>query len=191
MKRLIFTLALLFGIGQFSINEAHAQCPLFRLKPLLEEQCPEFTTDTTSLHARTTTPNGYEYGMNYRALRLDAPRSQVSEALVHRLFDEFLATMRLATTANHYESHHEAGDTISFTLTHGDLKGLLASIDREAFSRDTLWSASLTITPSSVRFLALSTWNARVLSIPLPPDIVSQLNATEPKKETLNPDNKQ
>jgi hypothetical protein len=174
MKRIITSLILICITGLL-----HAQCPLFQMKPMLEERCPQFTTDTTSLHSTLKAENGYEYSMNYRALRLNAPRKEIPVEVVHELKEKFLQNMAVAQRANHYESHQDGRDTISFTLTHGDLKGLIRSIDKQVYSRDTMWSASLLITADSIRFLTLSTWNARVKSIPLSEEQIRQLRNSQ------------
>ena len=174
MKRIITLLTFVCAM-----STVHAQCPLFQLKTMLEEYCPQFTTDTTSLHSVLKTENGYEYSMNYRALRLNAPRKEIPVEVVRELKARFLQNMAVAHQANHYESHKPPCDTISFTLTHGDLQGLIRSIDKQVYSRDTMWSASLLITMDTVRFMTLSTWNARVKSIPLSEEHMQQLNKQE------------
>ncbi|MBQ7570980.1 MAG: hypothetical protein IJT19_01940 [Bacteroidaceae bacterium] len=167
MKRIVLTLALLIGVvllsnSNFQISTLHAQCPLFRMKAMLEEHCPRFTTDTTSLHAHMRSDNGREYTINYRALRMEAPRRAVPAHVIRQLQTQVGASMKVATRANHYEVHEDGRDTVSYTLSHGNLRALLRSPQPNAVQRDTIWSASLVLTRDSVRFLSLSTWNARI-----------------------------
>ena len=167
MKRIIFTIALLLGIAPLSIincplSIANAQCPLFRMKSMLEQHCPQFTTDTTSLHAHMRSDNGREYTINYRALRMEAPRRALPAHVIRQLQTHVEASMKAATRANHYEVHEDGRDTISYTLSHGNLRALLRSSQPNVARRDTIWSASLVLTRDSVRFLSLSTWNARI-----------------------------
>lgn len=158
MKRTILTITLLLGILPLSI--VRAQCPLFRVKALLEQHCPQFTTDTTSLHARLRAENGKEYTVNYRALRMKAPRRALPAHVVKQLQTQVAASMKQAKRANHYEVHENGCDTVSYTLSHGNIRTLLRSSSTER--RDTIWSASLLLTADSVHFLTLSTWNARI-----------------------------
>ena len=171
MKRTIITLALLLGIGPFhfllltshsSLLTLQAQCPLFRTKAMLELHCSQFTTDTTSLHAHIRGENGREYTINYRALRMEAPRRALPANVVRQLQQQVAACMKVATRANHYEVHEDGCDTISYTLSHGNLRVLLRTSQSHVAQRDTIWSSSLLLTRDSVRFITLSTWNVRL-----------------------------
>ncbi len=159
MKQRVLPL-LILAISLLLPSAANAQCPLFRVKPLLEQHCPQFTTDTTSLHARLRSENGREYTVNYRALRMEAPRRLVPAHIVRQLQSQVAASMKQARRANHYEVHEEGRDTISYTLSYGNIRTLLQSSSIER--KDTIWSTSLVLTADSIHFLTLSTWGARI-----------------------------
>jgi len=159
MKRVLIATMVIF-LACCTATVAYGQCPLFRTKTMLEQHCPQFTTDTTSLHARLHGNNGKEYTINYRALRVKAPRRSIPAHVVKQLQTQVAACMKIAKRANHYEVHENGRDTVSYTLSHGDIRTLLRYSGTER--RDTIWSASLLLTADSVHFLTLSTWNARI-----------------------------